>query len=428
MNSSARRTSRQQVERLRRLADRLSPWWMWLTSPAARAAVRWVILLAWPLVGFGGVLLQSDQLQNFNDFADHARFAQAWSDTGTAPGPHFLNEALVIAVKWLVPGLDWVRAQWVATEAVYVATVVVLYLVLGRLAPAFGRAHPTGLALATVSLLLVEPITLLTVARHHLYAGYIVPANVFHNPTVLLLRPIAVLTFWLVTRGLDSAAGPAAMRLGQAAALIGLTVLGTLAKPNYTMCLVPALLVVVACDPAFRRSAGAWTVAAAVALPGLALLTWQYARAFGPEGDPRAGVIFEPFALVTDRTRLALAKFALSLAFPAAVAILFRRALWMRTWVRLGWLSFLIACGFNYVLLEGGVRAIAGNFGWGCQVTLFVLFAWSLAFLLEESERATDPRPGAGRLAGCWVVYGLHLASGLLYFLVHWQGAGHAWL
>jgi hypothetical protein len=253
--------------------------------------------------------------------------------------------------------------------------------------------------------------------------GYFPPANVYHNPTILLLKPIALLSFWLIISALR--VPMPVIRLAAFAVLNGLVIgLATIAKPNYTLAVAPALLILVATDSRLRNSWRAWAIAGMVAACGCVVLAWQYWCTYGSPENP--GLIFGAFLLVVEPGLVAMAKLLLSIAFPLCVLIGFFRTAMKSLALRLAWLSFLVACAMFYSLAEAQPRSFAYNFAWGCQITNFLLFVFSLGFLIErlqEAEKLKESFSVTG-LAVCFVVYGMHLACGILFFLVYWNRLG----
>jgi hypothetical protein len=413
------RSSTRQLEQLGALLDHCCRFLQPFRSAPAQAFYRWLLVVGFPIAAFGPILLSTQQLRNYNDFAGHAKFARLWYETGRLTTPHFLNSAMVIGAQRLVPDLSFAEAQWLVSLAMHVAVSVAVYVILKRAAPQFAQSHPNWLTLASVSLLLVGPITLLTVLNHNLYTGYFPPANVYHNPTILVLKPLALLSFWLIVCLLTKISLQPAGWMASLAAAALLIVLATLAKPNYTTCLLPALLVLVVADPRLRRSWRAWSAASAVAVAGIGVLAWQYSFTYG--SDQQVDIRFSPFLLWPHLGNLPFLKFLFSIAFPLAVFAFVPGARGPVA-LRLGWWGFFFSCVFYYTFYEQW-RALAFNFGWGCQIMLFLLFIFSLAFTLEwwQSADGGARHPGT---AACFILYGMHLACGILFWLVYYNGLG----
>jgi hypothetical protein len=84
----------------------------------------------------------------------------------------------------------------------------------------------------------------------------------------------------------------------------------------------------------------------------------------------------------------------------------------------------LIAAFYAYFLAEGGPRLEHGNFFWGAQASLLILFITSLIFILRE--RLIDfPADGSlvlrKRTFVSLALYGMHLMSGLLLLIIYME-------
>jgi hypothetical protein len=94
------------------------------------------------------------------------------------------------------------------------------------------------------------------------------------------------------------------------------------------------------------------------------------------------------------------------------VCLYFKEAIKDRA-LNLAALTFGFGVAQMYLLAETGDRANHGNFWWGAQITLFVLFIVSTTFLLQRASERRD-----WRVWLCSVVFALHLMSGLVYYFI----------
>jgi hypothetical protein len=337
-----------------------------------------------------------------SDFKWHARAAQEWAAGGPLPTPHFLFQALLIAVTPLLPGLDWTGRAVALAVACKAAQAVVTAALLEGAVPLARRgarlAAASGLALA---LLVATPVTFPTWAARNLYHGYLGMA-VYHNPTMLLLAPLAIALWWAVARALDGApVSPAVLAL--------LTIASALAKPSHLIALLPAAAVLTL---TFLRSgrAPAWrTLLAAFALPAALVLVTQFAFHFGG-----GGLAWSPLAAMRYRDASLLGRFLLSSLFPLVAIAAFPRILRSRP-VMLAVLAFACGASYAYLLVEADFVS-ARNFSWSAQSALLVLFVAVTRALLEAA--AADAPWRRARLAVCGLALLAHLTGGV-YFLAH---------
>lgn len=259
--------------------------------------------------------------------------------------------------------------------------------------------------------MLVSPILTPEWAARNLTTGYI-SINVHHNPTSILLKPLALLLFMFAANALDSGKPISRRMLVTGAAL---TAVSLIAKPNFTMSLLPALVLLMAYDAYRRRPVN--RVFATILVTAVIVLAAQYLYQF-TVALPSAGVSFAPLRfvyLVEPSTLNLVGKFALSVAFPVCVYALYFQATRKDAVLNLAWLVFFGGAAQLYLLIETGWQMIHGNFGWGAQMSLFVLFVITTMFLLQ---RVKDTGRKDWRALVCGGVFILHLVSGIVFYLI----------
>lgn len=372
-----------------------------MTGARLRALLPWCAL-ALAAAALTAPTLHTAVHAGVSDFKWHARAAQEWAAGGPLPTPHFLFQALLIAVAPLLPGLDWTGRAVVlaigckAVQAVVTAAVLQGAVPLPRRGARFAVAG--GLALA---LLVATPVTFVSWPARNLYHGYVGLA-VYHNPTMLLLAPLAIALWWLVARAVGGTAVPAV-------ALALLTAASALAKPSHLIALLPATVVAAL---AFNRAQvpPRWrTLAGAFALPSAVALGWQFILHFGG-----GGLAWAPLQAMTYRDASLLGRFALSALFPLVALAALPRAV-LRPAVALAVLAFACGTAYAYLLAEADFVS-ARNFSWSAQSALLVLFVAVTRALLEA---ASEPARGQhARLALCGGALLAHVVSGV-YFMAH---------
>src|SRR5262249_24557664 len=119
-------------------------------------------------------------------------------------------------------------------------------------------------------LLLIGCVNEFTWNAKNLYLGYLIPYT-FHNPTVVLLKPFTIPLFAFALMIFNSVR----VRLPIIIVCAVLSALSILAKPNYGLALVPALILVSGYAMWKKWSLNGYLLAAIV-LPIVATLGWQY--------------------------------------------------------------------------------------------------------------------------------------------------------
>jgi|SRR5437660_1788563 len=385
------------------------------------------------------------------DYPFHIQLARDMASSKTILLPHFLYHLLTIGVhapvsckQFTVLGVpvtcssesSFYLAAFAVTLFSYLSLGVVIYAFLCR--ESADRASPKA-ALAyvaiTLGLMLVSPIHVLTFASRNIYLGY-VGINVYHNPTIILLKPLALLLFWCASKAFSSSRNSSLL----IAASATLTVSATLAKPNYTICLLPALAIL-SIYHIWNHKVFDWRLLIlGILIPALIVLGWQYDVTYnGPIVRYASSVVFAPFKVTghykifPTRGYLGLfVGFGLSILFPVCVAGLYWKLVSHDTKLLLAWLAFLVGAFYSYFLAESGARVFDGNFLWSGQITLFILFVASTWLLMRQTHPSRGStwslQEGMGRLHFCGGVFGLHLISGLMWYVVSLLGnRGREW-
>jgi len=276
-----------------------------------------------------------------------------------------------------------------------------------------------GLIALTLALLLLAPLTIFT--PDNAYFGYLHP-YVYHNPTMLPLRPLA----WLTLLGALALAQPSAggwRRAARWAALAGLMLAGIWAKPSFALAFLPALLAFGLLRLALRQPLDWGGALLGLILPAAALLVWQSATYSGGALGWRPLEVFDLWAYHYNplaNEQLAL-KALLSLAFPLALLLADFQAVRRAPLMQLAWLTLLVAAGQTY-LLNDLAYPVDGNLVWNGQIAVFALLMASALHAAQGWRAWRGWQRGVVGLA-----FGLHLLGGLLWYALHFS-ARYDWL
>jgi hypothetical protein len=373
-----------------------------------------IILLFTPVV--------VNMLTHGNDYPAHVKSAVILEETGQfdRPRPQFLYHLSLIFLNRLIPSKsDAIAATFLSLVCYVVVGVIIFRLVnpfFYRISPRIRLILPI---LITIALMLIGPINILTWPEKNLYLGYLTPYS-YHNPTVLLLRPFALILFILGIRAFAGLkANPSIVVLG-----VIVAVLSTLAKPNYGIALIPALLLVTLYF-FYRKFPLDWRLLAALILPIIAVLAWQYIF-YLDQG--MGGFEFAPLKVVLYFSRHNLLfEFLLSLAFPIAVYGFYFRQVRGTLPLNLAWLVFGFAVLYAYLLAERKDWT-DGNFFWGIEVSLMILFIFSTTFLIQKIIAESPVRRWKWQTAICVFFFALHLVSGIAFYLSSLSPNWRDWL
>jgi len=347
--------------------------------------------------------------RQYTDFGAHLEFAGVLLSTGSTSLPHFIFELGVVLLFGL--GLTLSESAVLIAVGAVMATGIVVFCALRN------YATPWVAGLLSAALLLVGSLSVLTLPLTwpdwSLYLGYI-PSNVYHNPTLVLLKPTALGLVLVGARAFDENVTTPRWNLVAIAGL--LSVLSCLTKPSFQICFLPGLGLLVALAIVQRREVDLRLCVLGIALPSFAALAWQYFVSFS--GAQSAQILFAPFAVMEFLADGIGLKFVLSMVFPVSVtAFFFREALGDRL-MSISWSTALFGLAYTYFLAESGARFNHGNFLWSSYVAVFILYVSSVALLLRQKK-------GYPRLL-CWGILGLHVVSGTVFAVT--QSMGDAYL
>jgi hypothetical protein len=261
----------------------------------------------------------------------------------------------------------------------------------------------------SVSLTFLAPVMLLALTDGLYYYGYIGLAN-YHNPTIHLLKPFALLCLILALKGLEKAKNP----WWVVAASAVLVVLSSLIKPNFILAFVPALGILSLYKLVRKQTIDLRLMIFGFALPSIAVLLWQYAITY-QGGDYGNRIAIAAFALESAYSKFLFPKFLLSSLFVLQGLWIFRKTLIRDNLLFLGWMTLVIGVLQNYLLIENGPEMLSGNFRWSGQIALFlmvVILARHSAryFIADNQGKIWQKALGLG-------TYLAHLAGGIVYYL-----------
>jgi hypothetical protein len=268
-------------------------------------------------------------------------------------------------------------------------------------------------ASAAIAMLMVVAMPLLNPWRsHQIYLGQVSP-NVWHNSTQIFATPFALLAFVAAVALLRS---PTARR---AILFSGLILLSTLAKPNYSLALLPVLgiMLIWALVPLAIPLARKVAIVALAFVPVMLLLCSQYLVVFGQEGARKTTLTFAPLVVWGAFSPNILLSLGLSVAGPLAVLFAVPRRLQLDKAMILSWLVLMVSILQLSLFAErsdDGTINLDGNFFWGSYSSIFMLFVVSAVMLCRAyPEKASSLRRGA--LLAALVILTLHAATGLYY-------------
>ena len=221
------------------------------------------------------------------------------------------------------------------------------------------------------------------------YLGQGTP-NIWHNPTTIAVRPIALLVFVLV--------GSMIMKAR---------------KEEFEMIMYKG------------KSFGTALQLFIVCLPSFVVMIMQFVISFYSGNGNSGGITIAPFVVAGARTSSIPISMLLLLAFPLLMLIisLIKKSVnWEDV---LGWLMLLWGLVWRLLLAEKGERIYHGNFSWGYMLAAYLVWYTAVRNYLKFyfSEQMTGNKRGVGFVLAT-IVLALHFVSGI-YYLIYLVALGH---
>jgi hypothetical protein len=269
-------------------------------------------------------------------------------------------------------------------------------------------------AAAAIALLMLVAMPLLSPGlAQGIYLGN-VTANVWHNSTQMFALPFALAAFVAAVALLRA---PTASR----ALLCGLLILiSTMAKPNYTLALLPVLGLALLWTMRLARTRPVRQLAVICLafLPAVLLLGSQYLLVFGSKGVRETQLVVAPLAVWSAYSVSIPVSIGLSIAGPLAVLLVLPKRWRNNEAMVLAWLVLGVSVLQLTLLAErlaSGAIAMDGNFFWGSYSAIFMVFLVSAILLARAFLDGPTSRGRRAAMVAAAVVLSLHAGSGIYY-------------
>jgi hypothetical protein len=348
-------------------------------------------------------------LNSSNDYKAHASFAQKFLEQGTLISPACLLHLLVTAFAGSGLTASYASAMLAVVVGSHAFTAVVLYLCARWALRAVGSPHGRLLpALIAVAGPFVQP----PVSLKATYSIGYIWTEPYLSPTYALLKPFALAAAVFAVYFLAESRKNA----WQAILLSAITVAaGTLAKPSFAICAVPALCFWCAYRHARKLPFSKFGVLYAWLLPALAVLMWQYFRTYSSVADRSHyadSIIFAPLVVMRTHAKALAAPYFWSVLLPLSILVVYGKRAWADGGLRFSLVGFLFGTLYTYTLAED-IRLTAGNFLWSAYITLFVLYFFSVVFVVKQVANQPSRLASLIRALPCIAILAWQLTSGV---------------
>ena len=247
--------------------------------------------------------------------------------------------------------------------------------------------------------------------------------NIWHNPTTIAVRPIALLVFVLISSMVIKARKEEfekGIPIGRGILTSILLILSCLAKPSFVQVFYPGIFTLMVIWLIMFRGKNLKTALQLflVCLPSLIVMILQFVIAFYSGNKGSGGITIAPFVVAGARTKSIPVSLLLLLAFPLLMLLLaaIRKSL---SWGdALAWLMLFWGLVWRLLLAEKGERIYHGNFSWGFMLAAYLVWFTAVRSYLKLyfSEQMTGNKRGVGFVLSSIVLL-LHLVSGIYYLI-----------
>jgi len=385
------------------------------------------ILLFVPMSYYKGI-----QVGESSDFDAHNRMVEFLINDHIIKVPHFLLH-LLSAIAYFLTFKQSVTLSTIAIHAIsYIILTYFTYVfICKQLDGKYGQKNYFYISILAICVVIASPIAFLAIFDEHLYFGYIA-LSTYHNPTIALLKPIAIVNFYLVTQIFSEENS----NRNNITVIALTTVLAALAKPNYILCAIPALIMVYSYRIIRRRQINHIQFFAGLIIPAIIIISWQYyksntdAQLYSSESK----IIIAPFEVYKASSSMLFEKFILSVSFPLSICIFHWKEVKQDVYLKMAWLLFAFGTIHTYFLAESGKRMFHGNFAWSGQITLFILFFVSALFFVRQNAgyfiagNCNDKAAAISKgTTVCSVIFILHVLAGIFWYYCNFTGPRTLW-
>lgn len=342
------------------------------------------------------------QLQS--DLPLHLQYAQtlAWE-----PLVYPLFHYSVLAIHTLTSLNLAQSAVLILTTTVVLSGLILFRVLHGKI----GQIYPWPVVVLVICALFSTAAVYLPMFCEKIYLCY-GSQNSIHNPTTIFSKPFAYLAVILFCQ---MVIGARQQRLRTSLVTTVMLVLGAFAKPNFALAFIFSAPIFLWWNRSELNDRRDQVIAAMPVIVLAVVLAVQYALSyqFGRSAQDDNHIVFDFLGVARLYSPNPLIAMILLTAFPIATVASYPSMLRDRLF-GLTLLTLLVAVAQYWVLAEQGSRYRDGNFGWGLEVVLPLLFALCAAEVMARLRQASSPADRI-KAALLLMLFSAHLVSGMLY-------------
>ncbi|SFM13104.1 hypothetical protein SAMN03159341_11787 [Paenibacillus sp. 1_12] len=255
----------------------------------------------------------------------------------------------------------------------------------------------------TTGLILVSAIYL-PFFNTSVYLGQWSP-NVWHNPTLIALKPFAYISFFLGVNYFFYSE----TKINKRFLLLSIAlVVSLIMKPNFLIAFLPALFIYLFIKKYKNLS---WLrVFVMLCVPIIIVLIFQYwGYANTQKNDHMIFTFFGVWRLYSPNIFFSI---ILVTAFPLALYMLKYNECMKNHYLNVSWIAYIISV-LQFSFLAEAIEFRSGNWAWGMMTILPILFLFSTIEFLKMWDR----KKNSWKINILSLLFALHLCSGIYYFL-----------
>lgn len=362
-----------------------------------------------------------------SDMSDHAYFAREKLKEGKLFSNNFLMYFLINLFSGFSGTIHSTKAVLVLLLSV---SNTAKYVIVKKAFEQWCNCKQAMVASLSLLMVFVVPILFFlnlfgcALGEDFMYLGYCVP-NVWHNSTILLMMPFAILTYLLSVKQFEDYDK---RRNG----LISLfVVLGTLIKPSFFLIYAVAYPILMFTKYQWKRE---FFLSLIPILCGCICVLYEYLTIYAPSttvdiaNESNSGVAIEIMPLFTiGFWKSRWLKLMISMILPVAFVIAYWKEIIKDREFWFVFIMLFMALGISWCCHETGPRADHGNFGWQVIAAMWFVFYYMLKVILKESvqkvsvvksEATTNPKESFLHLSKTnvfLILYSLHVITGVWY-------------
>ncbi|MNW44172.1 hypothetical protein D3C74_213950 [compost metagenome] len=237
---------------------------------------------------------------------------------------------------------------------------------------------------------------------NQLYLGQ-ASSNIYHNPTLIAVKPFVYLSLIYFIKMLEK---PNYWNV----TLTGLIlVTSAIMKPNFMLIFIFAAPLYLLIKKVTLKK---WTLLLFTLFPTGCLLIYQYLKTYN--SDEGSMVVVDFLGVWNLYSPSPLLSILISLLFPLGILIFRHESVWKSSYLLFSWIGLIIAYLQFGLLAEDGIRYADGNFSWGVQIMVPLVFLFSVIELINWK---VEVGKNNWKLALVQLTLAVHFYSGLYYLI-----------